>query len=83
LSSIRREFGEQWRFVGYALGIEHAVLNNIEYNSPNIEDRAFKMMADWIERSTDICYCKLISAMNNEHLVRGVEVLKEKIKLCK
>jgi len=83
LSSIRREIGEQWKYVGYALGIDHAVLNTIEHDSPKIEDRAFKMLADWIERNADSCYCELISAMNNEYLSRGVGVLKEKIKSCK
>ena len=66
LSSIRREFVKQWKYVGHALEIDHSVLNTIELNSHNFKDRAFEMLDDGIEKNAVACYCKLISAMNDE-----------------
>lgn len=83
LSSIRREFGQQWKHVGYKLGLECTQLEAIELNKVLIEERAFTMLCDWIHRDVSTCYCKLISAMKKEHLSNGVEHLKEEIKLCK
>ena len=81
MSSIRREFGTKWKHVGYVLGLDHSVLTNIELNLHEVEEQAFKMLDEWIQRSADSCYCKLISAMNEEGLCKNVEILKHKIKL--
>ena len=81
LSSIRREFGIQWKHVGYALGLEHSLLVCIEHNSPHeVEEKAFNMLTSWKQRDAHPCYCKLIYAMEKEHLNRGVECLKSYIK---
>ena len=81
LSSVRRELGEQWKHIGYALGLKHSVLKNIELNLHQVEEQAFKMFEEWIQRHVDCCYCKLISAMNEEGLCSAVTVLKQKIEL--
>ena len=83
MSSIRWEFGTQWKHVGYALGLEHSVLECIELNDHKTEERAFRMLNEWIQRDAKSCYCKLISAMYQEGLVEGVEILKRKIKSSK
>ena len=77
------EFGTQWIHVGYALGFEHSVLNIIELNSHEFEERAFRMLTGWMQRELHPCYCILISAMESQDLKRGVEVLKLKIKSSK
>ena len=79
LSSVREEFGSQWKHIGYTLGLEHNVLENIESNFAKVEERAFKMLSEWMRRDVQSCYCKLISAMNEGNLVSGVEILKKKI----
>ena len=83
LLSIRGKFGAKWKYVGYILGLEHDVIDNIELNSPAMEERCFRMLAEWIQRDVKSCYCKLISAMAEEHLDRGIEILKCKIKSSK
>ena len=80
LSSIRTEFGSKWKHIGYALGIEHGVLENIEIDYRRTGDQTFRMLNEWMQRDADSCYCKLISAMNKEGLVRGVQILKASIK---
>ena len=80
LSSLRKEFGTKWKHVGYILGLDHSSLTNIEINSHEIEERAFKMLVEWLERDVESCYCKLISAMNEEGLCEKVDILKHKIK---
>ena len=81
LSSIRREIGKQWKHVGYALGLEHSLLECTEHNHPHgVEEKAFKMLTDWIQRDVHPCYCKLIYAMDKEHLHQGVECLRFYIK---
>ena len=77
------EFGAQWIHVGYSLGLEYSVLNIIELNSHEFEERAYRMLTGWMQRELHPCYCMLISAMECEGLKRGVEVLKFKIKSSK
>ena len=77
------EFGSQWKHVGYILGFEHSVLKTIELNSQEVEKRTFRMLEEWIQRDVKSCYCKLISAMHEEGLSRGVEILKQNIKSSK
>ena len=81
LSSVRREFGKQWKHIGYALGLNHCVHKNIEHNLHKVEEQTFRMFEEWIQRHVDCCYCKLISAMNDEGLCDAVTVLKLKIEL--
>ena len=80
LSSIRREFGLDWKHVGLALKLDKSVLNIIELDSQHHAERAFNMLSEWQNRDTTSCYCKLISAMSGQGLESGVKVLKEKIK---
>ena len=80
LSSIRREFGLDWKHVGLALKLDESVLNIIELDSQHHAERAFNMLSEWLKRNTTSCYCKLISAMSGQGLESGVKVLKEKIK---
>jgi len=83
LSSIRWEFGTKWKHVGYTLWLKHSVLENIEIDYHKADERAFTMLKEWIERDAKSCYCKLISAMYREGLVRGIEILKKMIKSSK
>ena len=83
MSSIRWEFGTKWKHVGLILEINHNVINLIELNLQQFEERSFNMMIEWMQRDPNPCYCKLILAMNKEGLLRGIEVLKSKIKLGK
>ena len=80
LSNIRREFGDKWKHVGYALDLEHPVIVTIELNEKHVEEQAFKMLCNWIQRDVHPCYCKLISAMEKECLNSGVDCLKKWIK---
>ena len=77
------EFGLQWKHIGYILGLEHSVLKTVELNSQEVEKRAFRMLEEWKQRDVKPCYCKLISAMHEEGLSRGVEILKQNIKSSK
>ena len=83
LSRIRKEFGSHWKHVGYNLGLQHSVLNIIELNSQDVEQRTFRMLEEWMQRNVKTCYCKLISAMLEEGLCQGVEILKQNIKSSK
>ena len=83
LSSVRREFGKQWKHIGYALKLNHCILKNIEHNLHEVEEQTFRMFEEWIQRHVDCCYCRLISAMNDEGLCDAVTVLKLKIELSK
>ena len=83
LSKIRKEFGSHWKHVGYNLGLEHSVLNVIELNSQDVEQRTFKMLEEWMQTNVKTCYCKLISAMLEEDLCQAVEILKQNIKSSK
>ena len=80
LSSIRKEFGLDWKHVGLALKLDKSVLDNIELDSPHHAERAFNMLSEWLKKDTTSCYCKLISAMSEQGLDSAVNVLKEKIK---
>lgn len=80
LSNIRKEFSHKWKHVGYSLGLEHPVIENIDLNEKCVEEQAFRMLCNWIQHDTDPCYCKLISAMEWENLNSGVNCLKECIK---
>ena len=80
LTGIRLEFGTQWKYVGYNLELEQNVIEHIEFNSRTVEDQSFKMLTEWIRRDVKPCYCKLISAMTEEGLHKGIEKLKHKIK---
>ena len=73
---MRREFGHEWKHVGYSLGLEHTLLKTIESNVHNIEEQAFNMLSYWIQRDIESCYCKLITAMKKENLNSGIEHLK-------
>ena len=77
------EFGSQWKHVGYILGLEHSVLKAIELSSQEVVKHAFGMLEEWMQRDVKPCYCKLISAMHEEGLNRGVEILKQNIKSSK
>ena len=79
LASIRTELGSRWRYVGYALELENSALDNIKSNFHKVEDQAFEMLKYWIQTDVESCYCKLISAMNEEGLVKGIEILKGRI----
>ena len=79
MSSIRTELGSQWRQVGYTLGLQDSSLNSIELDYPEVGEQAFNMLKMWTEKDVEACYCKLISAMNGEGLVKEIETLKEKI----
>ena len=83
LSGIRLEFGTQWKYVGYNLELEANVIEHIELNSRTVGDQSFQMLVEWIRRDVKSCYCKLISAMTEEGLHRGIEKLKYKIKSSK
>lgn len=80
MSYIRRELGTKWKHIGYTLGLEHSVLNCIEHNNHQVEERSFNMLEEWMQRDVEACYCKLISAMERESLCSGAEALKSKIK---
>ena len=56
------------------------VIDHIELNLQEVQKRSFKMLVEWIKRDAKSCYCKLISAMAEEHLDKGIEILKYKIK---
>ena len=83
LSSIRTELGSQWRYIGYNLGLEDCVLNIVEQDYRKAGDQAFNMLKMWIEKDVESCYCKLISAMNEEGLRNEIETLKKRIKASK
>ena len=83
LSGIRLEFGTQWKYVGYNLELEENVIDHIELNSRTVEDQSFQMLVEWIRRDVKSCYCKLIAAMTEEGLHKGIEKLKYKIKSSK
>ena len=83
LSGIRLEFGTQWKYVGYNLELEENVIEHIELNSRTVEDQSFQMLVEWIRRDVKSCYCKLIAAMTEEGLHKGIEKLKYKIKSSK
>ena len=65
------------------MGLEHNVIELIKLNLQEVEERSFRMLVEWIQRDVKSCYCKLISAMAEEHLDRGIEILKHKIKSSK
>ena len=83
MSSIRKEFGIDWKHVGLALKLDNSVLNIIVLDSQHHAVRAFNMLSEWLRRDTTSCYYKLISAMKEQGLNSGVIVLKEKIKSSK
>ena len=83
LSSIRWKFGARWKHVGYILELEHHVIEHIELNIQEIQERSFQMLVEWKQRDVKSCYCKLISAMSKEHLQEGITSLKCKIKSSK
>ena len=83
LSGIRLEFGTQWKYVGYNLELEENVIDHIELNSRTVGDQSFQMLVEWIRRDIKSCYCKLIAAMTEEGLHKGIEKLKYKIKSSK
>ena len=56
------------------------VIDHIELNLQEVQERSFRMLVEWIQRDAKSCYCKLISAMTEEHLDKGIEILKCKIK---
>ena len=80
LSRIRKEFGKDWKYVGLGLNLDNSVLNMIELNDQDFEERTFNMLCEWMKRDKTPCYCKLISAMNEQGLGSGVANLKENIK---
>ena len=77
---IRKQLGNDWRFVGLTLELDNSTLNIIELDKQGFVDRAFSMMSEWLKRDTTACYCKLIYAMEKQGLGSGVEVLKREIK---
>ena len=79
LSRIRKEFGKDWKHVGFSLGFNSSQINIIELNQRDFDDRAFKMLTDWKQGNAKACYCVLISAMTAEGLSGGVEILKQEI----
>ena len=80
LKSIRREFGDNWKYVGYELHLEDSVIDTIGLDEKRVEDQAFKMLRNWIQCDVKPCYCKLIAAMETESLNSGVTCLKKWIK---
>ena len=82
-SSVRKRFGKDWKHVGLALGLDYSEIENIELNKHDNDDRAFQMLEIWIQRNVNACYCKLISAMSDQGLEDGVQVLKQKVKPSK
>ena len=80
LSSIRWEFGARWKHVGYILELQHHVIEHIELNKQEVQERSFQMLVEWIQRDVKSCYCTLISAMTKERLHEGIKNLKCKIK---
>ena len=80
MSKIRAKLGSHWKHIGYTLGLEDSALRNIEINCRTVEEQAFNMLNKWVQIDTESCYCKLISAMNEEGLSKEVETFKEKIK---
>ena len=40
----------QWKMVGYALGVEHKILNTVEYNEQRAERCAMELLAQWLHR---------------------------------
>ena len=41
----------QWKMVGYALGVQHQVLNIVQYNERGVEDCAMELLARWLYRA--------------------------------
>ena len=83
MSNIRAKLGSHWKHIGYTLGLEDSALGNIEIDFRTVGEQAFNMLKMWVQKDTESCYCKLISAMNEEGLSKEVETLKEKIKSSK
>ena len=80
LRCIRREFDDDWKYVGYVLDLEHSLIRTIQLNEKRVEDRAFEMLCNWLQRDKHPCYCKLIAAMEKESLNNGVACLQQWIK---
>ena len=80
LKRIRGKLGIQWKYVGYSLNLAREVITNIETNVKGVEEQTFKMFEKWMDQDVSSCYCKLISAMEEEELGTVVESLKDLIK---
>jgi len=83
LLKVKKEIGGEWKSIGYYLGFTPDEIYCIEENSQTVEKRAFNMLEKWFLKDTNACYCKLITAMTEESLISGVEVLKQNIEKCK
>ena len=83
LSSIRKIFGVNWKHVGYFLGLNHCIINNIEKNFDEVEERSFNMLIKWKQFDIKSCYCKLIAALEADDLFNDAEILKSTITTSK
>ena len=80
LQRIRGKLDRKWKYVGHNLKLAHEVIANIERNVEEVDEQTFKMFEKWMEQDVSSCYCKLISAMEEENLGAAVESLKDLIK---
>ena len=59
------------------------MLKTIEFNIHEVEEQAFQMLIEWVQRDLKSCYCRLISAMDKQDLRRGIDALKKNVKSSK
>ena len=81
ITAIRKQLSKDWKYVGFCLELDNSVMNVIGLNSQDSEERAFKMMCEWMQRNANACYCQLINAMDKQGLDSGIKALKNEIKL--
>ena len=80
LGCIRKHLTTKWKFVGYSLKLKHHVLEKIEQRQTKIEDQAFAMLVEWMQTDVEPCYCKLISALDEQGLSNIANDLKVIVK---
>ena len=59
------------------------IIDNIECDTQQVAERAFKMLTKWVEMDAESCYCKLITAMKEDGLSSEAEALKSMISSSK
>ena len=61
----------------------HHILENIECDTQQVAEQAFKMLTKWMQMDAESCYCKLITAMKEDGLSSEAEALKSMISSSK
>ena len=69
--------------IGYALNVDHYILEQIDTNYTKVEEKSFRMVVEWIKRDENPCYCKLISSMKEQGLSDATQILEQIIKSSK